>query len=518
MSEENSDDDLIELSEEGRIDEEERIAMEKLDERESIADLSDEEIADIELIKMEEEQERKRLMEFLSDDFVETWKLFLDYKTDAHWSFKEITGLYLISIIAFFNWRMFDLARIPITSGENYGGMWLNLWIIMLGESRIARKSTVIKATREIVRELTYHQDVQVGDDGTETINMILPHEFNPASFVQIMNQREVNGMCYATWIDDEVSRFYEQMAGATYMSGIAPALSRLYDPEEGYERATIARGTERIRRSYLTILTASTLTLPQLFSEREIMQGFLNRFIFMMDNLDEREDRRADRNTKIEVELTHDVLKKKMLKWLKVVRDAPPYWLILEYDSPAKEFYDKYEKKTNEIIRTGDINELYRGYVGNMPDFLLKIASLYRISRTPYFRLKSEETGYYDSEVALTIGLEDLERSKKMVDLIFENFKKVVRLSRKKIVLGVTRTQDSDLITVWEAIEKKGRKKTGSWATRSDVLISTKMKTKQLESVLGALIETECIERKWGISKGAGRKPELLRALKPPI
>lgn len=460
--------------------------------------------------------EEARLSHLLRDDFVGTWKLFLDYKTDAHWSYKEITGLYLISALAFTNWRMFDLARIPIATGENFGGMWLNLWIMLLGESRIARKSTVIKATREMLKQLTYAQEAEVAEGIVEEVTMILPHEFNPASFVQIMNHRQRNEICYATWIDDEVSRFYEQMDGATYMSGIAPALSKLYDPEEGYSRATIARGTERIARSYLTILTASTMVLPQLFNEREIMQGFLNRFMFLIDDPEDRIERRTDRASVKEAGITSSLLNKKMLKWLKVIRDAPPYWLIVELESPGKMYYDEYERHVHDLIRKGEVNQLFRGYLGNLPDFLMKIAALYRISRTPHDRI--EKDGYYNSETFLKVELQDFQRARKLVDYMFENFKNVVRISRKRTKLGYTFSQDSNLITVYESIERHIDMDLKGFAMRHKVIKTAKMKAREFDGVVATLEEIGSVEIKYEKRKGGGKPIQLLKPVSNPI
>jgi hypothetical protein len=286
--------------------------------------------------------EREHLDGILVDDFVNSWVRFLDHLTDAHWLIKEITALFLISTITFNRWTFLDLSRATAIMDDEpdnlIGGFFFNLWIIILGKSRIARKTTVIRLVKQMMRKISYTLYVPTGDgDETEAINMLLPHEFNPASFVFEMQQHDVDGYCYASWVDDEVSRFYEQMASATYMAGIAPALSRLYEPLDDYVRSTIARGRESIDRSYLTILTASTFHLPQHFTEAEIMQGFLNRFMFILDVLEEREDRLDPMITgyKISSEM------KKMTDWLIAVRDAGTVSIYLFPNSVEKKYYD---------------------------------------------------------------------------------------------------------------------------------------------------------------------------------
>jgi len=456
--------------------------------------------------------QRQDLERHLIYDYVNTWKTLLDHRTDAHWCFKEITGLFLLSAIVSGQWQFMDFSRASIDeSGNIQGGLFLNLWVMMLGKSRIARKTTVIRYVTDMIRKLSYNQEVPTGNgDETISINMLLPHEFNPASFVRIMNQRDVNGVCYASWIDDEVSRFYEQMGTANYMAGIAPALSRLYEPLDSYSRSTIDRGTEEIRRSYFTVLTASTMSLPQLFSEREIMQGFLNRFMFILDDIKDRVDRLDPQQAIINIS---DV-ERKIIEWLEAIRDASTISVYIIPNSEEKEYYRAYEKKINKMIREDEINELYQGYVANLPDFLLKIASLYRISRIPYHIIIQQ---YTKSTNGVRIEMEDLKRAEKLVDLLFENFKKVVRLSRKKTTLGVTYSQDSDLIIVYDAIENCTDKKT-KYATRSDVLRKTKMRSKVLENVIGALLEMECIRVDWSKPIGTGRRTQLLKAILPPL
>ena len=453
--------------------------------------------------------QRQDLERNLIDDFIETWKLLLDHRTDAHWSFKEFTGLFLLSAMVSGQWQFMDFSRAGLDeSGNIQGGLFLNLWGMLLGKSRISHKTTVVRYVTDLIKKLSYRQEVPIGGGETEYVNMLLPHEFNPASFVQIMNQREVDGICYASWIDDEVSRFYEQMAGATYMAGIAPALSRLFDPLDSYSRATVARGTERIARSYLTILTASTMSLPQLFSEREIMQGFLNRFMFILDDPTDRVDRIEPQDSTI----NRTDVETKIFEWLEAIRDAATISVFIMPNSVEKEFYNRYEKKINKMIREDEINELYQGYVGNLPDFLLKIASLYRISRIPYYVIQEKYTRSTDG---VKLELQDLKRAEKLVALFFENFKKVVRISRQKISIGVTYSQESNLVVVYEAIEKSADKKTG-WASRSKVLKLSKMKSKVMDETLASLGDTGCIYTKHEETKG--RPKMLIKAVTPPV
>jgi hypothetical protein len=151
---------------------------------------------------------------------------------------------------------------------------------------------------------------------------------------------------------------------------------------------------------------------------------------------------------------------------------------------------------------------------VGNLPDFLIKLASLYRISRIPYNVLQERYSAGTDGA---RIEMQDLLRARKIVDILFENFKKVVRLSRQKRAISVTYAQDSNLITVYEAIERKTDPET-NYATRSDVLKASKITAKQLDNIIGDLIERNCIRMDWDDKVTAGKKTQLLRAVSPPV
>lgn len=445
----------------------------------------------------------------LTEDFVEYWKTATRRMTDAHWSYKEMTALYLISTMTRWNWHLFDFAVKDIFA-DDVGGRLLNVWICLLGKSRLARKSTMMRFVEQVIDKVGYSREV---DD--QIVELRLPDDFNSSTFVQAMNMRRLDDFgefSWATWIDDEISRFFEQMVSGGPMAGIAPILSKIYDPYSSYSRITRAHGTERINRSYLTMLVASTEALPQLFTEYIIRQGFINRIMFAISNLKEREPRKEEEmyTPTEEFEL--------MVGWLKTVKDINfPVTLIIPFKGEAKDFLNNFEQAIDKQIIEDEIEDLYQGYVGNLPAFLVQLACLYRISRMPYLEVSGLSLR---PNKLITVELEDLKRAKKLVDVLWENFKQVVRIALTKKVVQFTYTQESNQIVVFEAIvacATNTHKGKDGWAKRSEVGRKTRIKSETLDEILTDMEELDYIKIDWD-RKRSKRPTQLLKTIKPPI
>lgn len=291
-------------------------------------------------------------------DFITEYKSLMNEITDAPDAYLEASALFLISTFA---GRKFIFNTAPEVKiyGDEIGGRLLNLWFILIGKTRVARKSTTISKVEEYVEEIAPE--------------ILLPKDFTPEALITELSERTLNGVTHAAWIHDEVSQFFEALKKKDYMASTDALLSRIYDGRD-YHRSTITRGREVIRKPYLTVFIASTDVLPTYFSELYIRQGFLNRFLYIV----------ADRGKLrplefIDKEDVRHELQKLGDEWLKELFLATNVY-IFDLDDEAKKFYHEFEHWVDNKILNENLG-IKEGFYGNLPNALLKLAGVYHIS-----------------------------------------------------------------------------------------------------------------------------------------
>lgn len=75
--------------------------------------------------------------------------------TDAPKKFQEAAAIFLISTMVQRNWIFKSLPDTPIFNGTNTPkGKLLNVWFVILGKSRITRKTHVISNIESAIKKL----------------------------------------------------------------------------------------------------------------------------------------------------------------------------------------------------------------------------------------------------------------------------------------------------------------------------------------------------------------------------
>ena len=406
-------------------------------------------------------------------DFVETYKGLMTQITDAPVEFIEASALFLISSAVARNFQFMSLPDAPIFKQSldpmQTGGRLLNLWFVLIGRSRIARKSTVIGRAKELI-ELIDEE-------------LLLPTDFTPQKLISILAEKTRNGETRAVWIHDEISGFFEALRKADYMVTTDAILSKIYDGTT-YVRATVSRGKETIVNPYLTVLVASTEYLPTLFDETRLRQGFLNRFIYVVG---QRKRRLALRSSLTPEE---ERIAKLVYVWLDTVyrREIP---VFMNFNAEAKSKYDEFEAKIEENIEKKELG-IYEGYYGNLPNFLIKLSCIFRISR-----MTVDEISEYSRPV-LEVEEEDFERAEKYVWQTWKWFEEVVKMMRTTALSKPVLTEENKLEMVYSIISRYGR------ITRSELYRKANLLASELEEILTTLISQGRIQRE--IIKTTGR------------
>jgi len=334
--------------------------------------------------------------------------------TDAPTVFIEGNGLYVVSAVT---GRYIVLPSAPDARlfgrdkfiGET--GKRLNIWILGIGKSRITRKSTVAKKGREILETI---------DEG-----MILPEDFTPeAGLSRIQKKYDASRHeTRVTWIQDEISIFFDKLKNKEYMAGTDGILSRLYDGHT-FRRETKGEGLIEIKYPYFTAFLTSTIYLPTLWTEAMIYQGFLNRFLVFYG--------RKDHHKPLREYFTEEELREadELTEWLKTLWSYPDF-INVAFNKETKEKYDDFMMRIEDEIEKREFG-LRESYYGALPDFLVKVAPLYRLARLGIDELNKGKVDF------LVVEPQDLERGIFLVNEAWKGFNEALERMTTGIVSEV--------------------------------------------------------------------------------
>ncbi|MEM4534983.1 MAG: hypothetical protein QW764_02945 [Desulfurococcaceae archaeon] len=243
-------------------------------------------------------------------------------------------------------------------------GIKPNIWVILIGPSRIVRKTTSLNLGEDIIREV----DEKV----------LMPASFSPEGLYDILNNMKRGDI--GVWIKDEMGGFFRDLQKKRYMSGAREILSMIYT----------GRGEERKLRSYhfkipwgIYVTSAGTVPTPAsyYFSEEDFTSGFLNRYILSYA---------LSRDKRIPL-LHNDPAVQKMRENIiseykelvnECVSKAP---LIVSFSSKAirgLEDYDGWVECEIQRLERENPSTLWKLYLAESPNQLMKLTVLRRLSR----------------------------------------------------------------------------------------------------------------------------------------
>ncbi len=194
------------------------------------------------------------MQNIFKDGFIKDYLDYASNLTDAPEKFHIAAAFSLLSSVASNVWMEFGAFR-----------QKPNLWILILAPTSRFRKSTVIRISENLLRQV---------DD-----SLVLPHEWSIEALFEILQKKSV-GTFY--W-----SEFGNTLASLSrdYMGGGKEFLSDLYDCPIKRERI-LKSNTYTIENPYINILAASsTIWFKERIREGDVAGGFLNRFVFFCEN-----------------------------------------------------------------------------------------------------------------------------------------------------------------------------------------------------------------------------------------
>lgn len=301
------------------------------------------------------------------------------HKTCAYWVISSVLGKY-VSVMTSYTTR----------------GIRPNLWVILLGPSRIVRKSTAMEMAEGVVEKVNPDQK--------------LAASFTPEALYEILNNMQRGDFGY--WVKDEFGGFFK-MLQKRYMWGMREILSAIY----------MGRGEVRKLRNLTLVIpvgiyitTIGTLPTPAhiYFQEEDFSSGFLNRFIIAYAN---------ERNKKIPLLHNNPNLDAKRNKIIygiseleKDLRDLSPAIISFTYDTMGMlEDYDNWVEHELRRIEKNNPESLWKLYLAESPNMLLKLCVLRRLARGNFRR------------GIITVDTEDFVEAKKYMDNVLECARDVV-------------------------------------------------------------------------------------------
>ncbi len=283
------------------------------------------------------------------DGFIKDFIEVLNKKTDASLAFKLFCGIVLVGVA---------LGR---RIWFPYGGknLYPNLYVCLLGESGISRKSTCINIVKKVISHFEE--------------NLIVSDQYSPERLFKDLSERSQAIFLYSEFA--AVLKYFER----SYMVGMKECLTELYDCPPKYRRR-LQKEEIVIKDPVISILAGSTPEwLFANMTEEDILGGFFGRFIYVMER--ERKEFIALPPGIKDGEI-HDLAGQ-----LNEIRQVEGEVKIDKVEWVFERFsQENYE----EILKSGS-SGIKKAFLVRLPEFLLKIAMIYHFSNSRVLNISPE-------------------------------------------------------------------------------------------------------------------------------
>lgn len=288
--------------------------------------------------------------------FLNQWQESIARSTDAPGPLVLFAGVGLLSALCH---RFFFYAP-----RETY----LNLFLFILGQSSLGRKTTVLDMVRDYLAEVAPE--------------LILPNEFTPEGLYLCMAERN-----HGTVFSRELNCWLDQMLTKDYNRGLASTLGNIYDHTWGLTRQTVKDGLVTIEDPVITILGVGVdQYLIEHLKEIDLISGFWPRVTLVrLPHQDGQSSKPPGR-----FELEYQILKK-----LRAIVSQGGGEISYKKINPMREVYAT--QLYREVAELKNSN-LAAGYA-RLEWILVKIAALLQLADDPDSR-EIEPTAFNDAAI----------------------------------------------------------------------------------------------------------------------
>ena len=340
-----------------------------------------------------------------------------------------------------------------------------NLYLALIAPSSLFYKTS---AQTPAKRLLAKHQTFRNAKGGRRESSLVLPREFSPESLFDILSEQPT-GVFLWNELGQQLKRF-----GRDYMSGAIEFLTEAYDsPEEPIVRR-LRSGEWRIEKPCFSIFAASTLHwLETNITEEMALGGFLPRWLLIPGSAPEEFIARPptlDRQTEKSL---GDELGRLREAYKAPEAGNPPRAIDIHRIEPE---YETWACDLHADMIAQPSEELLGAWGVRLMPMALKLAVLFEIGTTG------------EPEVSM----DSWERGRTVVDWLRAYLKLLVRED-----MALTDFQ-RDRRKVLKLIRSGG----SDGVTRSDISRKTKIRKRDLDEIMAALVEDER-----SVVRGPGRK-----------
>lgn len=397
---------------------------------------------------------------YLPDDHFIT--LLTAYGTDISDAYPEYwfaAGIFALAVVAD------KQIRVELKQGTIY----TNLYISMNGKSSLSRKSTVVDKVENLLCRVN-----------NALISARVPTEFSPEAFTEHLSEYN-----HAPWIRDEAAGVLCLMK-RDYMRGFKDSLMQLYDCKPFYRklRTSQRKGTQtefRVDDPYLNLLWATTdASLGANTEQNDTLSGFMARFLFFFPQGNKDRWMPLEEGTPANSVFETAVMDRLagIASTVKAFIDAP---VTMHFSRDAASYYIEWQRtREAEWIPSGDGNAMQ--IYSRLAPTVVKLAMLF-------------ELGSMDFNVGKPIRREYIEEACRLVDSYF------LPTARAVYDLVGANAEKNTIDRIIAYLRKHNGK-----ATQKEILRDVKIKCKDFQEYLEAMIESDMVEVKIVSRGGKGR------------
>ena len=284
------------------------------------------------------------------DDYVE----YATKACDAPKIYHLAMGYFVVSSI---------LGRfVRLITPYNRRGIAPNLWVLLIGPSRIVRKTTAMWLAEDLIKEVNP--------------NILIPASFTPEALYEMFNQ--LNPGDTVVWVKDEMGGFFKSLE-KRYMYGVREILSSMYTGRG--ETRKLRNLTLRIPDGLYVCACGTMPTPPHVYlTEEDFQSGFMNRWILAYAT--QRERTLPLIRDPSETEPLFQGLVQKLKEYEGVLSSVTPVLGIASSAQAKIEEYNRESEREITIMEESAPGSLFAMYYGESPTLLLKLSMLRRLAR----------------------------------------------------------------------------------------------------------------------------------------
>lgn len=379
------------------------------------------------------------------------------------------------------------------------GDLHLNVWHLLVAPSGTSKTTALTYFVEPAVRalsDLVNETENATKDSKAEKsqVDLLLPRTFSLESLLVHMKKK---GQAQGLITMDEIAGSFKEVASKSYAADLYENYSLLYDCQE--IRATFVKwgAYSPIKNPYVTVIGAGTPTVYKYLPEDYSIQGTANRFLHIVG-----EEKSPSIPTSVhdyfgydsdngisEREAELDDFAKRLL----TIRNSKA--TLVSFDTGDNSgtgslMLEQYKRIVKEF--EGTTNPFLQGYLHRLYEMTLKLAAIRALGAI------TEQNSSFYNDYTLTPMKADAEWAIEKAWRHYEHFKTFVKkwgghgtTFKEAQVPSYAHTQDS----IKDVIKARGGE-----ATRSDLLLATRIKAKELDDILESMPEVA-----WKISESTG-------------